>query len=130
MALIKCEECGKEISSLATACPNCGFPVRREGSGESAIPPVQNKDAPDADADNKGCAIALLVAIALALILGVTTCTGGQESSQSSPEEIANSITAYCANEAGIPDRPNDHAITPSEMSKITACVDKQMRGR
>lgn len=27
MALIKCPECGKEISSNATACPNCGNPV-------------------------------------------------------------------------------------------------------
>ncbi len=27
MALIKCKECGKEISSAAAACPNCGKPV-------------------------------------------------------------------------------------------------------
>ena len=26
MALIKCQECGKEISSEAKACPNCGSP--------------------------------------------------------------------------------------------------------
>lgn len=28
MALIKCPECGKEISPNATACPNCGQPIR------------------------------------------------------------------------------------------------------
>lgn len=27
MALIKCNECGKEISDKATACPNCGCPT-------------------------------------------------------------------------------------------------------
>ena len=27
MALIKCPECGKEISDKAKACPNCGVPV-------------------------------------------------------------------------------------------------------
>lgn len=27
MALIKCPECGKEISDKAKACPNCGCPV-------------------------------------------------------------------------------------------------------
>ena len=27
MALIKCPECGKEISDKAAACPNCGAPV-------------------------------------------------------------------------------------------------------
>ena len=27
MALIKCPECGKEISDIATSCPNCGYPM-------------------------------------------------------------------------------------------------------
>ena len=26
MALIKCSECGNEVSDKATACPNCGAP--------------------------------------------------------------------------------------------------------
>lgn len=30
MALIKCLECGKEISSNAAACPNCGSPVPKK----------------------------------------------------------------------------------------------------
>ena len=33
MALIKCPECGKEISDKTTACPNCGMPLRREDRG-------------------------------------------------------------------------------------------------
>lgn len=28
MALIKCPECGKEISDRAAACPNCGCPIK------------------------------------------------------------------------------------------------------
>ncbi len=28
MALINCPECGKEISSSAAACPNCGYPIQ------------------------------------------------------------------------------------------------------
>lgn len=27
MALIKCPECGREISDRAVSCPNCGFPL-------------------------------------------------------------------------------------------------------
>lgn len=27
MALIKCPECGREVSSTARACPNCGAPI-------------------------------------------------------------------------------------------------------
>mgnify|MGYP004530369337 FL=1 len=30
MALIKCAECGKEISNKATTCPNCGCPIEKE----------------------------------------------------------------------------------------------------
>jgi hypothetical protein len=29
MALIKCAECGKEISSAAASCPGCGHPVNQ-----------------------------------------------------------------------------------------------------
>lgn len=30
MSLIKCNECGKEISTLAETCPNCGAPIEKE----------------------------------------------------------------------------------------------------
>lgn len=30
MALIKCPECGHDVSSNATACPNCGNPVPKK----------------------------------------------------------------------------------------------------
>jgi DNA-directed RNA polymerase subunit RPC12/RpoP len=30
MALVKCVECGQEISDMATACPKCGRPTRVE----------------------------------------------------------------------------------------------------
>ena len=33
MALIKCPECGKEISDKAATCPNCGMPLRRIDRG-------------------------------------------------------------------------------------------------
>jgi predicted amidophosphoribosyltransferase len=32
MALIKCEECGKEISQKAKTCPSCGAPVKSIGN--------------------------------------------------------------------------------------------------
>lgn len=30
MALIKCSECGKEISDKADVCMNCGNPIQKE----------------------------------------------------------------------------------------------------
>ena len=32
MALIKCVECGNDVSSYATACPHCGCPVQKSNS--------------------------------------------------------------------------------------------------
>lgn len=43
MALIKCPECGKEISDKAPACPNCGMPLRREDRGTYNVTIVREK---------------------------------------------------------------------------------------
>lgn len=32
MALIKCKECGKEISNKAKSCPNCGLVIKKQTS--------------------------------------------------------------------------------------------------
>ena len=131
MALFKCAECEKEISSLAVSCPNCGFPVQRIASRASQENQEQIKNQTDENSD-KGCAVALLGGIAVVFIFafGLTTCSDGKNSNQQSPEELAKSVTSYCMSEAGIPaDSPN-HAITPSEMIKFTECVDKQMYGK
>ena len=37
MALIKCPECGKEISNKATACPNCGNPMNQQTQQEEYL---------------------------------------------------------------------------------------------
>lgn len=43
MALIKCPECGKEISDKASACPNCGMPLRSEDRGTYDITITRKK---------------------------------------------------------------------------------------
>ena len=30
MALLKCPECGNNVSSEATACPHCGFAIKQD----------------------------------------------------------------------------------------------------
>lgn len=48
MALIKCPECGKEISDKAGQCPHCGYPIEQvtipenESIGQNRIPEQQN----------------------------------------------------------------------------------------
>ena len=44
MALIKCAECGKQISDKANTCPNCGCPLKKEKRKET-IKKVVNKNS-------------------------------------------------------------------------------------
>jgi DNA-directed RNA polymerase subunit RPC12/RpoP len=44
MALIKCSECGKEISDQAASCPNCGRPVNVKGEEYLCCPKCQSKE--------------------------------------------------------------------------------------
>lgn len=37
MSMVKCKECGKEISSTAKTCPNCGAKKKKEGLGLGGI---------------------------------------------------------------------------------------------
>jgi hypothetical protein len=37
MALIKCKECGKEISMGAQTCPQCGAPVATKSTGAAVV---------------------------------------------------------------------------------------------
>jgi hypothetical protein len=67
MALIHCYECGKEISSVATACPSCGAPPR-----STTIPPPLPTQASRAKRLSWGT-IALLTGVVLVLVIrGVT----------------------------------------------------------
>jgi len=56
MALIKCPECGREVSDTAVACPGCGYPIAAGavGSGEKTPEPSRpteptNKDLGSGD---------------------------------------------------------------------------------
>ncbi|MCH5346428.1 MAG: zinc ribbon domain-containing protein [Muribaculaceae bacterium] len=43
MALIKCDECGREISNHSNSCPGCGYPTRRN-KGYIAPPTDEKPD--------------------------------------------------------------------------------------
>lgn len=40
MALIKCPECGKEISNTAKSCPNCGYRIKRQKNNVKRKPTI------------------------------------------------------------------------------------------
>lgn len=35
MSLIKCKECGKEISDKAENCPHCGYPINKNAKNKT-----------------------------------------------------------------------------------------------
>ena len=37
MALVRCPDCGKEVSTRASSCPNCGGPVAAEENKDKEI---------------------------------------------------------------------------------------------
>lgn len=49
MPLINCPECGKQVSTAAQACPNCGFPVAERIPQPAAEEPLPASDAPLAE---------------------------------------------------------------------------------
>ena len=44
MALIKCPECGTEVSSLAEKCPKCAYPLYSVSLGKGEMSPKQLKE--------------------------------------------------------------------------------------
>lgn len=89
MALIKCPECGKEISDKATACPNCGCPV---------IPSKQNESfntdlaTPKNGKKKGGCLkpilIFFVICIGISAVIAFQT-TKNKSASQSEPSTEA-----------------------------------------
>ena len=62
MALIKCPECGKEISDKAEHCPRCGYPI----SPVKQSPPVHHVNGNITNKKN------IYGAIVVAVVLGIT----------------------------------------------------------
>ncbi len=64
MSLIKCNECGKEISNQASVCPNCGCPI------SGTMPNIPNKAKPK---KKNLIPIIIIVIILCGVIKGITT---------------------------------------------------------
>lgn len=83
--MIKCPECGKEISDLASSCPHCGFPIgfesttnysyseQRNNPYQNAVPVNTTYKQPEKkqnNNDNKNSTLGIL-----ALIFSILGCT-------------------------------------------------------
>lgn len=66
MAMIKCSECGKDVSDKAAVCPNCGNPIGAASAPNSAVP-ANTAEKPKKK--KKGCLIAVIVVIVVICII-------------------------------------------------------------
>jgi uncharacterized membrane protein YvbJ len=87
MALIACQECGRQISSLATACPGCGAPPAATSS-QAHQPTVETRTviSPNGEVDQKGAAKGWIYLAGVIAVLVVATIIVG---SFEKPEQAA-----------------------------------------
>lgn len=67
MALISCPACEKQISEMASACPNCGHPA--EGVSQPAHPAIQTIEQ-----TSKGYKAGQFIGVVM-ICAGVVACT-------------------------------------------------------
>lgn len=62
MALIKCDECGKQISDKAKVCPSCGLEIKTL---------TDSLESTGKNMQNIGCALTLFITIPILLFFMV-----------------------------------------------------------
>ncbi|MBS3955849.1 MAG: zinc ribbon domain-containing protein [Methylomicrobium sp.] len=113
MALIKCKECGNDVSNTAKACPNCGAKVPK----------------------SSGCSTTIIVVLVffILFLVGLSTCSDrnprrSYSSSESRLSKSPEDITAQCFDEAGLKENDPSHKITPAEMNKVLECSARYIK--
>jgi hypothetical protein len=119
MALIKCKECGKEISDQAPTCPGCGAPKHiAQGLPEAwtASEPAQTPQPsqqikPSAPAiaaapqkKTSGCAAILIIAVLIAFGVIASRCSSSEDSSPATGNNQAATSTSTGTVNAPPPD--------------------------
>jgi len=73
MALIRCPECGREISDKATACPGCGYPMPPAAPEADDIArrleEAKQKDAAFLKKATLGMGLAILLMLVMVFVL-------------------------------------------------------------
>lgn len=93
MTLIKCSECGTEISDKAAACVRCGAPVARKVASAPAAPKKKSGCLPVI-----GAAFVICVAIAMC----TSNSNKGASESQSKPEAACAKDDLSCLGNKGV----------------------------
>lgn len=113
MALIKCTECGHDVSDKAQTCPNCGCPVKKRNVGFGWKKPI--------------VAVVVLLVIAGGAY-GVWTLLNGTTKDIRITQELAKAVHQYCELDnfheglAGVRDKNGMWGFINSKGEEVVAC--------
>src|SRR5207237_876094 len=99
MALVKCGECGSDVSDLAKSCPKCGAPVAVEAPKERGY----------------GCVVAILAIVGIFALLWIFS-SGGTPSDSLTAGEASTSSGSSATSSGG--NRAHDRLIALSESER------------
>lgn len=111
MGLIKCPECGKEISDMAQSCPNCGRPMQVHEQEKPARDLNQQPNAVNyATVQPKvrkkkghGCLVTVLIFIGIIVICGIVGATASSKgkNGETKSEQPKNQESTEAGQESG-----------------------------
>ena len=95
MALITCQECGKELSEFADKCPNCGFPNNKQiEEKEPETDSTNSKSTENKVQSKNGCMGCLGFGIIAIIVLAIIGSFLPETDENDSFDEI--SVKVYC----------------------------------
>jgi hypothetical protein len=95
MALIKCRECGREVSTEAAACPGCGAPIKAMAE-QAAAAEKKTADAANAKKGCLGCfGILILFILVVAIWSALSPSETPQPKKQQAETDCANRVSAF-----------------------------------
>ena len=92
MALITCQECGKEHSEFAEKCPNCGFPNNK--LTEEKEPETNSKSTENKVQSKNGCMGCLGFGVIAIIVLAIIGSFLPETDENDSFDEV--SVKVYC----------------------------------
>lgn len=103
MALVKCSECGSDVSDLAKSCPKCGAPVAIEAPTERG----------------HGCLVAILMVVAVLILTWIFSSNRTPSDTQTSGESFTPASSSAVSSPNPVQDRLMARSV--SERNAILA---------
>ncbi len=114
MALIKCRECGKEVSSEAKFCPNCGCPVNMIMQADKA---VKEKDGKIGCVS--GCLIGILIFVAFIAICSAMGSNYMSKVEQNTQTQTTTTVVNTVFNAPAFINRGEQRPFTEQELRNV-----------